>query len=73
MWRAQTPQMFRHRVLRNALTAARASALAVTDEAGAVEAVGQRALLVRGAPGNFKVTSTDDLEMMDRLLRGRLA
>jgi 2-C-methyl-D-erythritol 4-phosphate cytidylyltransferase len=69
LWRAQTPQMFRYRPLRDALAAAHANGLTITDEASAIEATGQRALLVQGSPRNFKVTTADDLDMMDLLLR----
>ena len=69
LWRAQTPQMFRYRVLCDALALAHASGLAVTDESSAVEAVGHRPLLVAGSPRNFKVTTAADLAMMDLLLR----
>ncbi|MEO8936576.1 MAG: 2-C-methyl-D-erythritol 4-phosphate cytidylyltransferase [Burkholderiaceae bacterium] len=69
LWRAQTPQMFRHRMLGDAIAAARARGHATTDEAGAIEAAGHRVLLVRGSPRNFKVTTADDLAMMDRLLQ----
>jgi 2-C-methyl-D-erythritol 4-phosphate cytidylyltransferase len=72
LWRAQTPQMFRYGVLRDALASARTRGFLVTDEASAIEAAGLRVLLVPGAPGNFKVTTADDLAMMDVLLRSRL-
>lgn len=68
LWRAQTPQLFRYRLLVDALTNARANGLVVTDEASALEAVGRQALLVQGSARNFKVTTSDDLAMMDRLL-----
>jgi len=65
-WAAQTPQMFRLGLLRGAL--ARAGA-AVTDEAGAVEALGQAPLLVPGELENFKLTHPADFELAQRLLR----
>jgi 2-C-methyl-D-erythritol 4-phosphate cytidylyltransferase len=71
LWRAQTPQMFRYAMLRDALAAARSRGFAVTDEASAIEAAGHRALLIPGAATNFKVTTADDLAMMDLLLRDR--
>jgi 2-C-methyl-D-erythritol 4-phosphate cytidylyltransferase len=72
LWRAQTPQMFRYRLLRDALATASANGVAVTDEASAVEAAGHAVRLVAGAAGNFKVTTPDDLAMMDLLLRARV-
>jgi 2-C-methyl-D-erythritol 4-phosphate cytidylyltransferase len=56
LWQAQTPQMFRHGLLIDALS--RASD--VTDEAGAREALGLRPRLVSGSIANFKVTHPED-------------
>ena len=69
LWRAQTPQMFRYRLLMEAMRAAQASGAPTTDEASAMEAAGHRVLLVAGSPRNFKVTTADDVTMMDLLLR----
>ena len=67
-WAAQTPQMFRLGLLEQALAAA---GDAVTDEAGAVEAMGLRPLLVAATLENFKVTYPEDFELATRLLQGR--
>lgn len=71
LWQAQTPQMFRYRVLCDALAAAHGRGLALTDEAGAIEAAGGMPRLVTGSARNFKVTTADDLAMMDALLGAR--
>ncbi|AOB40326.1 2-C-methyl-D-erythritol 4-phosphate cytidylyltransferase [Bordetella parapertussis] len=68
LWLAQTPQMFRAGLLRDALARARAAGLAVTDEASAVEAAGHAPRLVAGALRNFKVTWPDDFELMEKWL-----
>ncbi len=68
-WLAQTPQMFRHGLLVKALDAADNGA--VTDEAGAVEALGQLPLLVPGSAQNFKVTYPDDFALAEAVLRYR--
>jgi 2-C-methyl-D-erythritol 4-phosphate cytidylyltransferase len=67
-WQAQTPQMFRIGLLREALAQAGAG---VTDEASAIEALGHAPLLVPGALENFKVTYPADFELAARLLRTR--
>jgi len=59
LWQAQTPQMFRCGVLREAF--ARPGALDATDEAQAVEALGARPRLVAGSASNMKITYRDDL------------
>ena len=67
LWQAQTPQMFRYGLLREALSHSRV----VTDEAGAVEALGHRPLLVASDAGNLKVTWPSDLVLAERILRER--
>ncbi|MDQ2694759.1 MAG: 2-C-methyl-D-erythritol 4-phosphate cytidylyltransferase [Pseudomonadota bacterium] len=69
LWHAQTPQMFRYRLLRDALEAAVAQGAAVTDEASAVEAAGFRPRLVAGHAGNIKITHPDDLALAEFYLR----
>lgn len=64
-WAAQTPQMFRLGLLETAL---RAAGNALTDESGAVEALGERPLLVRGEAENFKLTWPADFALAERLL-----
>jgi 2-C-methyl-D-erythritol 4-phosphate cytidylyltransferase len=67
LWQAQTPQMFRYGLLREALEKCRA----VTDEAGAIEALGLRPRLVRADATNLKVTYPADLVLAALILRGR--
>lgn len=66
LWRAQTPQMFRHDLLRRGLQA-RPDA---TDESQAVESIGYSApRLVRGENSNIKVTFAEDVELAELILR----
>jgi len=67
LWQAQTPQMFRYGRLLEALEKCRD----VTDEAGAVEALGLKPKLVRGDSTNLKVTYPTDLALAAMILRGR--
>lgn len=67
-WLAQTPQMFRIGRLIEALEQAGDE---TTDEASAIEAVGQRPLLVPGSSQNFKVTYPDDFALAEAVLRTR--
>jgi len=64
-WLAQTPQMFRFGMLRQALQAAGPQ---VTDESSAMEAMGWQPLLVPGSARNFKVTYPEDFALADALL-----
>ncbi len=58
LWQAQTPQMFRYRLLLEAMRHADLATL--TDEASAVEQMGLQPRLVMGSAGNLKVTFPDD-------------
>lgn len=61
LWLAQTPQGFRRELLLRAYAAAGAEASAATDECGLVERLGAPVTLVPGEPGNFKITSPEDV------------
>lgn len=63
LWRAQTPQMFRLGELIEALQAATADGVQVTDEAAAMERAGYPVQLVTGEPANLKVTEPADLAL----------
>lgn len=67
-WLAQTPQMFRIGMLLDALQRV---GDAVTDEAGAIEAIGLAPLLVPGSAQNLKLTYPEDFVMAEAILRGR--
>jgi 2-C-methyl-D-erythritol 4-phosphate cytidylyltransferase / 2-C-methyl-D-erythritol 2,4-cyclodiphosphate synthase len=64
LWAAQTPQMFRLKLLAQALE----KITDVTDEASAIESLGLTPVLVLGSQLNFKVTTQYDLELMQNLL-----
>ncbi|RZA20906.1 MAG: 2-C-methyl-D-erythritol 4-phosphate cytidylyltransferase [Lysobacteraceae bacterium] len=68
LWRALTPQAFRHGVLRRALETARADGIVATDEAMAVERLGLHPALVEGREDNLKVTTPADLALAEFLL-----
>lgn len=68
LWGAQTPQMFRHGLLHEAL---RRAGSQVTDEASAVEHMGLSPLLVESDASNLKVTFPQDLELAAWLLKRR--
>jgi 2-C-methyl-D-erythritol 4-phosphate cytidylyltransferase len=67
MWLAQTPQMFRYKLLRDALSAAR-DMKQITDDASAVEALGLSPKLVEGDPRNLKVTLPGDIRIAEMYL-----
>jgi 2-C-methyl-D-erythritol 4-phosphate cytidylyltransferase len=70
-WLAQTPQMFRVAALVQALQAAQAQGLSITDESSAMEAQGQSPLLVAGSAQNFKITYPEDFSLAQAVLESR--
>ena len=61
---AQTPQVFRRSLLERAYAQAD---LDSTDDAGLVERLGERVVVVPGDPRNIKITRPGDLDMIRRL------
>lgn len=60
-WLAQTPQVFKRRLLLEALERADKKGETVTDEASLVEAIGGKVAVVEGSLLNLKVTTADDM------------
>jgi 2-C-methyl-D-erythritol 4-phosphate cytidylyltransferase len=73
LWRALTPQMFRYKMLCDALDRALGSGRLPTDEAQALEWTGEHPVLVQGSAANIKITSADDLILAAALLNAREA
>lgn len=69
LWQAQTPQMFRLQVLRQALLQAIQDGFLVTDEASAIEHLGLKPKLVEGHADNIKVTRPEDLPLAEFYLK----
>lgn len=68
LWHALTPQMFRFALLREALAAALAARVAITDEASAIEWFGLQPRLVEGSAANLKITRPEDLRLAEFFL-----
>ena len=67
-WAAQTPQVFRVEILREALAKADADGTVGTDDAQLVEALGVAVRVVPGDADNLKITVPEDLATAERLL-----
>ena len=66
LYRAQTPQAFRYKVL---LAAHRNSiGVAATDDASLLEAAGKQVAIVPGSEDNIKLTYAEDLARMERIM-----
>lgn len=61
LWHALTPQFFNCGTLRKALTEARSKNVEITDEASAIEYLGEKVILVAGQASNIKITQPEDL------------
>jgi len=68
---AQTPQVFRIEVLREALEKALAEGFVGTDDAEIVERIGVPVTVVSGDPSNIKITVRADLVAAEHWLRDR--
>lgn len=71
IYRAQTPQAFRYRLLRQALEQAKSRSEVITDESSAIEKLGLSPLIVPGAADNIKVTFASDLVQAEHSLSAR--
>jgi len=69
LWRALTPQMFRHGRLVRALMRALGEGFDATDEAAAIEGLGLKPRLVEGSPLNIKITRPADLVLAQAAMR----
>lgn len=71
LWRAFTPQMFRYRLLREALEAALSTGEAPSDEASAMERARHVVQVVEGRSDNIKITRPDDIALAEAILAHR--
>jgi 2-C-methyl-D-erythritol 4-phosphate cytidylyltransferase len=68
---AQTPQVFRLEILREALAKATLDARVGSDDAQIVEALGVAVTVVDGDVDNLKITHAEDLVVAERVLLAR--
>lgn len=69
LWRALTPQMFPINILSQALNQVISQGLTVTDEAAAMEYIGQSVKIVPGSHDNIKITQQTDLGLAELFLK----
>jgi len=67
IWLAQTPQMFRFDILKDAYISFKGNP---TDESEAIEAFGLSPKVIKGNLLNFKITYPDDLKRVEKLIQG---
>lgn len=71
LWQAQTPQVFRRDWLVEAYANRAKLGTAITDDAQLVEASGHPVVAVAGSGSNFKITTKDDLELAEAVVKAR--
>lgn len=71
LWLAQTPQVFRVAVLRQAYAKHRGRP--ATDDAELVQRIGTDVALVLGSPDNIKITHPGDLVVAEAILKSQIA
>jgi 2-C-methyl-D-erythritol 4-phosphate cytidylyltransferase len=71
LWAVQTPQVFRRAALERALSASDEQLALATDDAWLVERAGGVVRIVGADPGNLKITTREDLQVAELLLRER--
>jgi len=69
LYNAQTPQMFRFGILKDALETAVKLDNNITDESEAIENLGYSIKIVIGSSSNIKITQIDDLELANHYLQ----
>ena len=69
IWLAQTPQVFQRHILDEAHARAVEDGIVATDDAALVERLGYRVVIVEGSPFNVKITTADDLPVVERWLK----
>lgn len=71
LWQVQTPQIFRFETIYDAYQKARQESFLSTDDSALVERYGGRIRMVRGHYTNIKITTPEDLQIAELLLRQR--
>ena len=71
LWQAQTPQVFRRDWLVEAYAKRSHLSAAITDDAQLIEAIGHAVYVVASSASNFKITTKDDLELAEAVVKAR--
>lgn len=69
LYQAQTPQSFRFRIIKDAHdNAIKKNLMNMTDDSALVKENGQQVHIVKGTIANFKVTTIDDLKLLEMIV-----
>ena len=71
LWQAQTPQISKLGLLKSAIETSLQQGIVITDEASALEFIGEKVKVVQGRSDNIKITYPDDLELAQLILKSQ--
>jgi 2-C-methyl-D-erythritol 4-phosphate cytidylyltransferase len=69
LYMAQTPQMFRFGILKEAIESAIRMGGRITDESEAIEKLGHSVKIIGGSSSNIKITTKDDIDLANYFLK----
>jgi 2-C-methyl-D-erythritol 4-phosphate cytidylyltransferase len=69
LYMAQTPQMFRFGILKEAIESAIRMGGRITDESEAIEKLGHSVKIIGGSSSNIKITAKDDIDLANYFLK----
>jgi 2-C-methyl-D-erythritol 4-phosphate cytidylyltransferase len=72
LWEAQTPQVFKAGVIKEAYSKAGKAMINFTDDSGLVENAGHKVKIVESSYRNIKITTREDLIIAEALLKGSI-
>ena len=72
LWEVYTPQCFKYSLIHQAYDYVIENDISITDDASAVEAIGEKVFVVDIGQRDFKLTTPDDIELVKRMLNGNL-
>ncbi len=71
LWQVQTPQVFAYDLIMAAHHKAAALGIFATDDAGLVERLGAKVLMIEGSYDNIKITTPEDLVIGEAISRSK--
>ncbi len=69
LWAAQTPQVFRKDILKEAYNKAIEEYFLGTDDSSLVERIGYKVAMIEGSYSNIKLTTKEDIDMAESIMK----
>ena len=71
LWQAQTPQISTIGLLKSSIEQALKDQITITDEASALEYMGEKVKVVMGRSDNIKITYPEDLDLARLIIQSQ--